>query len=276
MPTVARKLLALIWAAILGFAIALIPQAVWSALILLNLNDGDAMPWAVALMAVLLWLYWSYLGGHGPPRSSADARRNSLRARLPPRSSFATAIVAGALAIVALDGLWSVMAQLVRMPGSVLPDLSGYPLFTGVALVAMGSLVSPICEQAGLWGYCQTRLERELPAWAAIVLTAALFALLPHPPARAAIGARLLFFFLTGLTFSVLAYLTGSIVPGLLVHIGGIASFFTLVWPNDPARALVLQSGVDAWFVIHAAQTVICAGLAVVALRRLARITSLT
>ncbi len=78
MRSLGRKIGILAWAAILGVAIALIPQGVWSALILANLRTGASIPWAVA---------------------------------------------AGALSVVALDGLWIVMARMVRMPGSVLPDM---------------------------------------------------------------------------------------------------------------------------------------------------------
>src|SRR5271170_5232530 len=106
------------------------------------------------------------------------ARRNSLRARPVPAAVFAWAVLAGALAIAALVGLWIVIARLVRMPGSVLPDLSAYPRATVLLMLAMGSLISPICEQAGLWGYCQTRLEREFPSIVALILTSALFAIL--------------------------------------------------------------------------------------------------
>jgi len=36
-------------------------------------------------------------------------------------------------------------------------------------MVTMSALVSPICEQAGIWGYCQTRLERNFPPWFAVL-----------------------------------------------------------------------------------------------------------
>jgi membrane protease YdiL (CAAX protease family) len=66
--------------------------------------------------------------------------------------------------------------------GSVLPDMSKYPWLTTTLAVVMGSLVSPILEQAGFWRYCQSMLERTFSGPAAIVMTAILFALLPHPP----------------------------------------------------------------------------------------------
>lgn len=181
-------------------------------------------------------------------------------------------MAAGALSIVALDGLWVVMARVVRMPGSVLPDMSNYPRLTIVAMVTMGALVSPICEQAGIWGYCQTRLEREFPPLFAVLASALIFGLLPHPPTHAAVLPKLLFFCLTGLAFSLMASLTNSILPGMVVHIGGILSFFVLVWPSDPARSLVRENGVDAWFAIDVAQAAAFAALAILAFMRLQKV----
>jgi membrane protease YdiL (CAAX protease family) len=269
---VIRKILIALWAAILGLCIALLPQGIWSALVAVNLKTGAAVPWAVAAMALLLWLMWQYLGGRWAPIRTALARRNSLRARPVPAAVFGWAVLAGVLAIVALVGLWIVLARLVRMPGSVLPDMSAYPRLTVLLMLAMGSLVSPICEQAGLWGYCQTRLEREFPSIVALILTSALFAILPHPPFHTPLLPKLLFFFLTGLTFSLMARLTNSILPGLLVHIAGILFFFTIIWPTDPLRRLITQTGPDPWFAIDLAQTLVFTLLATTAFIRLAEI----
>ena len=269
-----RKIGIVLWAAILGFAIALIPQGLWSALVVANLRTGTAIPWAVPLMAILLWLMLLYLSGRWAPRRTSDTRGNSLRLRRISMRAFTWAVVAGALSIVALDGLWIVMARMVRMPGSVLPDMSNYPRLTVVAMVTMGVLVSPICEQAGIWGYCQTRLERNFRPWFAVLTSALIFGLLPHPPMQAALLPKLLFFCLTGLTFSLMARLTNSILPGLVVHIGGILSFFVLVWPSDPARSLVPENGIDAWFAIDVAQVVVFAALAIVAFMRLPRVAA--
>lgn len=269
-----RKIGILIRAAILGFAIALTPQGIWSALVVVNLRTSAAIPWAVAVMAIVLWLMWQYLGGRWAPRDTSEARRNSLRFFRISSRAFTWAVVAGALSIVALEGLWIVMARIVRMPGGVLPDMSNYPRLTVIAMVTMAALVSPLCEQAGIWGYCQTRLEREFSVVFAILITPLIFALLPHPPTHAALLPKLVLFFLTGLTFSLMAYLTNSILPGLVVHIGGILSFFLLVWPSDPARSLVSENGLDVWFGIHVAQVAMFTALATAAFMRIPRVTA--
>src|SRR5271156_5873992 len=69
------RILTAVWAAILGVFIALFGQGVWSALIVANLATTPAIPWAVAVMAVVLWLIWQYLGGRWGPRRTSDGRR---------------------------------------------------------------------------------------------------------------------------------------------------------------------------------------------------------
>jgi membrane protease YdiL (CAAX protease family) len=257
------------WSASLGIFIALFGQAVWSALIAVNLRTTPAIPWSAAVMAVVLWLMWQYLGGKWWPRSTSDARRRRLRANPLPANVFAWAVLAGALSVVALARWWLLISRLLLISGSALPDMSKYPWLTTVVAVAMGTLVSPILEEAGFWGYCQSMLEREFSGPTAIVMTAILFALLPHPPMHVVLWPKLILFFFTGLTFGVMAYISKSILPGLVVHIFGLLAFFTIVFRPTTAPT----TAGDEWLWIHAAQIIAFAALSIAAFARLARIT---
>ncbi|MFI5353680.1 MAG: CPBP family intramembrane glutamic endopeptidase [Candidatus Binatales bacterium] len=262
--------------AILGVFIALFGQLVWAGLIGLWAAVGyfsrtsQEIPWPILVMAPVIWLMWQYLGGRWWPRSTAEARHRHLRANRLSAQVLVRALLAGGLSIVSLAGLWIVTARIVRM-ANVLPKLPGFPRLTVALMIGMGSLLGPLLEQAGFWGYCQSMLEEEFPGPAAILMSSALFAMLPHPPVNSALWPRLLFYFLTGVTFGTMAYLTNSILPGVLVHIVGDLSFFTLVWPYDAARPLIGAGGPDAWFWIHATQAIVFVALAIVAFGRLAR-----
>src|SRR5690242_13091182 len=266
--TIAGRGIAIIRAAVIAVLIGLVGQGAWSALVAINLKLTPAIPWAVAIMAAVLWAMWQYLGGRWWPRSNADLRRRLLRANPVRLELFAWAIAAGASSVIALAGLWVASAQMVRLPGSVLPAMSQYPRATVLLMVAMGALVSPILEQASFWGYCQKMLERDFPAPAAVAITAALFAVLPHPPFGAPILLKLVFFFLIGASFGAIAYLCNSILPSLAVHIGGILAFFTVVWPDDATRPM----GANGWFWLHLGQALVFAALAAFVFRRLARL----
>jgi len=267
-----KKLAAFGRAAIVAFTIALIPQGVWSALLLANLRLNPRVPWAVVVIVALLALMWRYLGGAFPPARTAQSRRRHLRAVLVPRTVAAWSFVAGGLSLVALTVFWIVLAQLVRMPGSVLPTMDKVPgPVVALALVA-GAAISPVCEQVGIWGYAQVMLRRDFRPRDAIILSALIFGVLPHPPFGAPLLLKIAFFFLVGLVFSVTAELTGTILANIVVHALGLLIFFTVVWPRDPDRPIVSVAGVDVWFVIHAAQGVVFTVLAVWAFLRLNRV----
>lgn len=254
--------------ALVALAITFVPQGIWSALIALNLRSTPAVPWAVLVMAIVIPLAGRYLTTSGSKTSP------SLRVKPVSRQVLMWAWLAGTCAVVALVGCWIVLASLVRMPGSVLPDLSAYPWWTASLAVATGAAISPICEQAGLWGYWQVALEREFSGMAAVLVGALTFAVLPHPPVQAALWPKWIFFFLSGLTFATLAYMTDSILPGLAVHGAALLIFFLFVWPYDPQRRLVFEGGADRWLWTHLAQAIIFSVLACWAFWRLRQVTT--
>jgi len=183
----------------------------------------------------------------------------------------AWSLLAGVLSIIALAGCWIVMFQLVKMAPNVLGDLSNAPLLTTVLVGVMSSLVSPITEESALRGYCQVILEREFPGAVAIMISSAMFSLIHLT--HGFWWPKLLVYFLVGVAFGVLAYLTGSILPVIPVHVIADLIFFAMVWPHDAARRLVSEGGADKWFWIHVAQAIFFTVLAIPAFIRLARIT---
>jgi membrane protease YdiL (CAAX protease family) len=272
MRSLPMKLLQVLWAACLAFLILGVGQGIWVALLLTNLKSTPAVPWAVPIMAVVLYLMWQYLGGSGWPRSTSEKRRRLLRANRVPFAILAWAGLAGVLAIVALAGCWIVLFQLVRTPPNVLPDFSRYPLLTASLAIVMASLVSPLTEEAAFRGYCQVILEREFAAPLAVVISSFLFTVghLNH----GLFVPKLLVYFLVGLVFGTIAYLSQSTLPAVPVHILGDLTFFLLVWPGDATRRLVWEGGADRWFWIHVAQTFVFTVLGLIAFSRLKRIVA--
>jgi membrane protease YdiL (CAAX protease family) len=256
---------------LLAFAITILAGGIWSALLVTNLRSSPAIPWSVPVMACLLWLAWSYLGGRGWPRSTSEARRHYLRANRKSGKTYLWALIAGFLSVIALAGIWIVLFRLVKMPANVFSDVSSYPRMTVALMILMGSLVSPLMEEAGFRGYFQVALEREFRAPLAIVISSVVFAL-AHGPTQGFLWPKLLFYFLVGAAFGVMAYLTDSTLPAIPVHFLGLLIFFTLIWPRDAARPLVFASRPDNWFWIHLMQAVVFTLLAFWAFRRLARL----
>jgi len=260
--------------ALVALAIVFLPQGIWSALIVLNLRTTPSVPWAVLVVALALWLIAPYVNASSRQSLTSTARHAAPRASLVPRPVLMWAWLAGGFALVALVGYWITFASVVRMPGSVLPDLSGVPWWTASLAVATGAALSPLCEQVGFWGYGQVALESRFSGRTAIAVTAIVFGVLPHPPMPAALWPKWIFFSLTGLTFSTMAYLTDSILPGLAVHAVSLLTFFVLVWPHDAQRPLVADAGMHGWFWLHIAQAAGFSLLACWAFRRLSKATS--
>ena len=73
----ATRTLKVVGFGLLAFAITILAGGIWSGLVVANLQSTPAVPWSVPLMALLLWLAWSYLGGKGSPRSTSEARDNA-------------------------------------------------------------------------------------------------------------------------------------------------------------------------------------------------------
>ena len=265
------RIMAVVWAGILGLTIIFFGAGVWSALVAANLSTTPSVPWAVPVMALVLWLMWQYLGGKGWPRSTSNARRLCLRANMVPAQVFGWAALAGILSVVAFAGLWIVICQLVKMPGNALPDLSQYSVFTVVSMILMGSVAAPLTEEPAFRGYCQVILERSFRGPAAILISSALFAL-AHGPTQGFLWPKLLFYFLVGVVFGATAYLSNSILPAIPGHVIGLLIFFTLVWPHDAARRLVWEGGLDKWFWLHAAQTITFTVFALWAFIRLGKV----
>jgi membrane protease YdiL (CAAX protease family) len=270
--SVATRTLKVVGFGVLAFGVATFAGGIWSALLVTNLQSTPAIPWSVPVMALLLWLMWSYLGGWGWPSGTSEARRRYLRAHRRPGRTYLWAWVAGALSVVALAGYWIVLFQLVKVPANLLSDVSGYPRITVALMILMGSLVAPLMEEAGFRGYFQVALEREFRAPAAVAISSVVFAL-AHGPTQGFLWPKLLFYFLVGVAFGATAYLTNSILPAIPVHVVGLLIFFTVVWPQDAVRRSVWNGGMDYWFWIHGVQAIMFTGLALGAFRQLARVS---
>jgi membrane protease YdiL (CAAX protease family) len=252
-------------AVILGILISSVAGGIWTALLVANVATTPAVPWSVAVMGAVLWFGWRYLGGSGPPRGTQATRRRLLRANAVRGSVFAWALLSGTLGVVGLAGLWIVVTQLFPMAANALPSYSAYPALTVALAVAMGSLVSPLSEEAGFRGYCQLALERQFGRPAVAILASSLAFTIPHIPVAGLFLPKLFVYFVAGILFGAIAYLANSILASIPVHVIGDATFFTFVWPFDATRPLVTATGADAEFWVHVAQVVVFGALSVLA-----------
>lgn len=256
-------------AALASLAVASLGSLTWGPLLIANTKFLTAVPWSVAAEGIVLILVWKYLGGSGWPRNTSSARRELLRGRVVPPAEFAWAAIAGGLSLVALAGLWIVLVRLTGIGGNpTLPYISGFSPLVVVLAIGMASLVSPLTEEAAFRGYGQVLLERRFVPVVAVAVSSLLFALY-HGPTQGFAPSKLVFYFVVGVVFGSIAYMTRSTLPALPVHIAGDLLFFIVIWPQDATRATVWTHGADVMFWVNIVQVLVFGTLAVLAFRRL-------
>ena len=267
-----RRVVSLVGFCFVALLATLTVQLVWAGMLATNLKVSPAIPWSVAVMALLLWTIWRYFGGAWWPASTREARRRYRRTEPVPGPALAWAIVAGLLALGALIALWLIMGQLVKVPGNPSANFANYSPVTIVSVIAMASVVGAVAEELGLRGYMLTRLESQVGGWAAVVIVALVVA--PgHGMTQGFAVPTLVWYFVADVMFGSLALLTRSILPGILVHLIGLLAFFSVIWPTDRYRhpASLGQQGQGFWIEVPA-----CIALAALSFLVFRRLTSTT
>jgi membrane protease YdiL (CAAX protease family) len=185
----------------------------------LNATVRPDLPWAALLTLLHLAALLAWLNGAGPPRSTAGQRRQRLRlwpAR--PRDASGEFVLSNGN-IVALLGLlyllWIVVGRL-----SPTPDLTAFATTSyRWSLFLMYGLVAGIVEEAAFRGYMQTGLERHHPH-NALWVTSLVFVAVRFTHG---VGVILLApgLFIVSMLYGMLARQTGTILPGMAIHVVG-------------------------------------------------------
>lgn len=271
MPNAARSAGIFVMAAIVALLITAYGQGLWGVLVLANLRFHRELPWAAVLMALLLAILILYLAGYGWPASTSTARRALMRWNPVALPVFGWAVVAGIMADIALGAIWIIVSDVVHIPAGATPKMTGIPLATVLSFLIVGSLAAPITEEAAFRGYAQGMLER---AWqwapAAIIGSSLLFAA-AHIVQGLSVP-KLGLYFLAGVIFGTIAYLTNSLYASMVVHCIADIEGFLVLWPHDARpHALVTAGGHDLLFLPAVATVAIVGPLSLLAFLRLAQ-----
>jgi membrane protease YdiL (CAAX protease family) len=209
---------------LVGAAILVAGIAPWAIMAPVNARIRPDLPWAAIATAAFLAVYVAWLHGAGGPARWRETRHHRLRLWRPTRSTWTRAGLAPTgvlvLMLTLLYVLWIGFAR--HQPP---PDLGAYPTTAyRVSIVVMGAIVSGVVEEVAFRGYLQSGLERH-GAGAAILVTSVVFALFHGVHgwhALLLLGPGL---FVASVLYGILAYHTGSIVPGMVVHVLGDLAF---------------------------------------------------
>lgn len=250
-----QRLPVIVRAVLTGLVVAVAGTTPWALLVKANLKHWSAVPWAVPLTALYLWLFWRYVQGEWWPRSTAQARRTNCRANRLSPEVWGAALFAGILGLVSIVLLLAVMNRLIRLPAQQTGDLSHVPVVTLFFWLIMGSVVAGIAEESAFRGYLQGPIERRHGPVIAILVTGALFGFMhfTHPEVTLILMP---YYMAVAAIYGALAYLTNSILPSVVLHAGGnILSGIDLLtrgnaeWQASSSPApLIWETGTDASF----------------------------
>jgi membrane protease YdiL (CAAX protease family) len=272
------RLPVLVQAVLTGLAVATAGTIPWAIIVSANIKHQPALPWAVPIMAVYLWLFWRYVRGEGWPQSTAAARRVSSRANSLPADLWGPALLAGVLGLVSVLLLQGVLGRLVELPQQRDLDVSHYPVPTVLLWVLMSAVVAGVVEETAFRGYMQTPIERRHGPVIAILVTGGLFGLVhfSHPEVTRVL---LPYYMAAAAVYGALAHLTDSTLPSMVLHGGGNA--FSAVdlfmrgrseWQLSAApNPLIWETGPDAAFLANAAALLVVGAAAVWAYFELSR-----
>jgi membrane protease YdiL (CAAX protease family) len=213
-------------------------------------------PWSIVIMGGVLWAYWRYFSGQWWPESTAEARGDRFRATKMPAVVWKWSMLAAMFFVVVVQSGFVMTFRIIEFPAEAFS--AGYrfgaaPLWAAWLSIVMASLVAGICEEIGFRGYMQVPLENRYGPALGIVIVSMAFVILHLNQAWA--PPILLHIFAISVMLGILAYASGSLIPGIIGHtVMDIPNF--AYWWTDVAGTFdkrpIAETGVDAHFVVWA------------------------
>jgi membrane protease YdiL (CAAX protease family) len=267
------KLPLILRAILVGFTVSTIGVLAW-----VNVGSLVPMPWTLIAMAGLLWLYWKYLSGSGPPGRTKAYRVENFRRQKLPAKAWGVAMLAGLLIVLIEQSGLVFTFRLVRFPAeqfvAAYSFLDNYPLWAAWLIVVMISVVAGICEEIGFRGYMQVPLEKRYGPIVGIAIVSIVFVLVHLHQAWS--GPILAQIFIISALFGTLAYASRSLIPGIAAHIVMDIFNFSYWWTNigwQFDKAPISVTGIDLHFIVW---TLILIGSTLLFVLSIARLRALS
>jgi membrane protease YdiL (CAAX protease family) len=259
-------------AVISGLQIGLAPANVWP-LLLLNLGVPVAAPAEAGFLALYLW--WA--SGGGPPIISKAARGAAFRTPGLTMIQWSWGVVAALSFAATIHATIVLLFRFEPFPieafrqGYDLSFIPSLPLKWIAAVVSAAS--AGICEETGFRGYMQRPIEHRHGAPTAIFVSSVFFLLLHLTKGWAVVGMVPIVFG-AGLLLGLLAWSSGSLIPGIMGHIVMDIGLFAYWWTGiagDFTARPIAETGVDRAFLTSCAVLTITLSTVLLAARRLRR-----
>jgi membrane protease YdiL (CAAX protease family) len=259
-------------AVISGLLITLAAVNVWPPL-LLTLG----VPLAAFAEAIFLGLFLWWTGGGGPPGKTGAARAMAFRSgTLSPRQWF-WGLIGAFFFAATIHASIVLLFRFVLFPMAAFRhgyDISFIPSQPLRWLAVVVSATSAgICEETGFRGYMQRPIEQRHGAPVAILISSLFFMALHLTKAWATPGMVPIVFG-AGVLLGLLAWSSGSLIPGMIGHVVMDIGLFAYWWTGiagDFTARTITDAGVDRPFVIACAAFTISLFMVLFAISRLRR-----
>ena len=241
-------------AIISGLLIALAAANVWP-LLLLNLG----VPLAAFAEAIFLALYLWWAGGGGPPRTTQAARATAFRrGRLSP-TQWSWGLIAALFFAATIHASIVLLFRFVPFPMAAFRHGYDFSFIAALPLrwlaVVVSAISAGICEETGFRGYMQRPIEQRYGAPVAILISSLFFMAL-HLTKGWATPGMVPIVFGAGVLLGLLAWSSGSLIPGMIGHAVMDIGLFAYWWTGiagDFTAQPITETGVDQPFLIACA-----------------------
>ena len=245
-----NKLPLVLRAVLTGFSVSAVGITIWSVLL-----TGIAAPWSILPMIVALWAYLKFFSGKWGSKKSTEIKKFKFRAIKLSASTWKWGLSAAILFVIIVQASFVITFRLVDFPSEKFTadykTLESMPLWVAFAVLIMGSIVAGICEETGFRGYMQAPLEKRYGPSAAIIVTSIIFTLIHLSHSWASPILPHIFF--ASVLLGILAYKTGSLIPGIIGH--SILDIFdySIWWSNITGgfhKQTIFKTGIDLHFIV--------------------------
>jgi len=237
-----------------GILIALVAANVWP-LLVLRLN----VPLATITETMFLALYLWWAGGGGPPRRTQAARVRAFRSGRLSSAQWYWGVIAAIFFAVTIQASIVLLFRFVPFPMTAFRRGYDFSFIPSLRLQWLAVVISAtsagICEETGFRGYMQRPIELQRGAPAAILISSFFFMALHLTKDWATLGMVPIIFG-AGVLLGLLAWSSGSLIPGMLGHILMDIGLFAYWWTGiagDFTARPITETGVDQPFLIACA-----------------------
>ena len=212
------------------------------------------MPFSLIVMLAYLFIYWKFFSGSWGPKKTAETRKKYFRAgSLSPRL-WKWSLLLGAFFVLVLQSALVVTFRLIQFPADRFIQGFGFesqPLWMVWSIILIASLSAGLTEETGFRGYGLVPLQERYGPVLANIIISVLFIVFHLNQAWA--PPLLLHLFVASFMFGLIAYATGSLLPGIIAHtVLDIVNFS--YWWTDVAGRFEYQpiaiTGMDLHFLV--------------------------